>query len=246
MGADIRVRRASTAIGSAVDQDKVAETNQILTDFYGPRVLHGQRDPLDELVLTILSQNTSDRNSGRAFRLLKQRYPDYEAVLEAPTAELYEVIKPAGLGNIKAPRIQSVLAEILERCGALELEVLRGLPMAEAKRWLTSLPGIGPKTAACVLCFACGMPALPVDTHVHRVALRLGLIGPKVSADAAHDLLEQALPPEDVYSFHVNMILHGRQICHALRPECPRCPLAEICDYRRATGLVPGATTEDT
>jgi endonuclease-3 len=209
--------------------------NELLTTYYGPRRLHGTRDPLDELVLTILSQNTSDRNSGRAFRLLKQRYPDYQAVLEAPTAELYEVIKPAGLGNIKAPRIQAVLAEILGRCGALDLGVLSNLPMAEAKTWLTSLPGIGPKTAACVLCFACGMPALPVDTHVHRVALRLGLIAPRVSADAAHDLLERALPPEEVYSFHVNMILHGRQICHALRPECPRCPLAEICDYRHST-----------
>lgn len=235
------MRRASLT-SSAVDRDKVAEANQILTDFYGPRVLHGTRDPLDELVLTILSQNTSDRNSGRAFRLLKQRYPDYDTVLEAPTAELYEVIKPAGLGNIKAPRIQSVLAEILRRCGTLDLEVLRDLPMVEAKRWLTSLPGIGPKTAACVLCFSCGMPALPVDTHVHRVALRLGLIGPKVSADAAHDLLEQALPPEEVYSFHVNMILHGRQICHALRPDCLRCPLAEMCDYRRATGLNSSST----
>lgn len=235
------MRRASLT-SSAVDRDKVAEANQILTDFYGPRVLHGTRDPLDELVLTILSQNTSDRNSGRAFRLLKQRYPDYDTVLEAPTAELYEVIKPAGLGNIKAPRIQSVLAEILRRCGRLDLEVLRDLPMVEAKRWLTSLPGIGPKTAACVLCFACGMPALPVDTHVHRVALRLGLIGPKVSADAAHDLLEQALPPEKVYSFHVNMILHGRQICHALRPDCLHCPLAEMCDYRRATGLNSSST----
>jgi endonuclease-3 len=124
-----------------------------------------------------------------------------------------------------------VLQEILDRRGDLNLDFLRDLPMAEAKAWLTSLPGIGPKTAACVLCFACDMPALPVDTHVHRVAKRLGLIGPKVGADAAHDLLEQALAPEDVYAFHVNMILHGRQICHALRPECPRCPLADVCDY---------------
>ena len=223
-----------------MDVAKVAAANDLLTTFYGPRQLHGTRDPLDELVLTILSQNTSDRNSGRAFRLLKQRYPTYEAVLEEPTAELYEVIKPAGLGNIKAPRIQAVLAEILRRQGTLDLGILRDLPMPEAKAWLTSLPGIGPKTAACVLCFACGMPALPVDTHVHRVALRLGLIGTRVSADAAHDLLEQALAPEQVYTFHVNMILHGRQICHALRPECPRCPLLEICDYGRASGAVGG------
>ncbi len=228
------VKRAAMDKGAAVDVTKVGIVRERLIAFYGVRQLHGVRDPLDELVLTILSQNTSDRNSGRAFRLLKARYPSYQAVLEAPTNELYEVIKPAGLGNIKAPRIQAVLGEIVRRRGALDLDFLRELPMAEAKAWLTSLPGIGPKTAACVLCFACGMPALPVDTHVHRVARRLGLIGPKVDANAAHELLEQALAPEDVYGFHVNMILHGRQICHALRPECPRCPLQDICPYGQA------------
>ena len=228
------MRQNASEESVAVDAAKVGVANRRLKEHYGERELHGTRDPLDELVLTILSQNTSDRNSGRAFRLLKARYATHRAVLEAPTAELYEVIKPAGLGNIKAPRIQAVLHEILQRHGSLELEFLRELPMAEARAWLMSLPGIGPKTAACVLCFACGMPALPVDTHVHRVAGRLGLIGPKVSADAAHDLLERALPPDEVYAFHVNMILHGRQICHALRPECGRCPVADICDYRAA------------
>ena len=231
--------------GFTVDVAKVATVDGLLTAYYGTRQLHATRDPLEELVLTILSQNTSDRNSGRAFRLLKARYPTYQAVLEAPVAELYETIKSAGLGNIKAPRIQAVLAEIVRRRGKLELDFLHELPLAEARAWLTSLPGIGPKTAACVLCFACGMPALPVDTHVHRVARRLGLIGPKVSADAAHDLLERALPPQQVYSFHVNMILHGRQICHARRPECPRCPLAEVCDYRRMTTDEGPITTDE-
>ena len=229
---------ARKSITAPVDAGKMAAVQSRLLAYYGARQLHGVRDPLDELVLTILSQNTSDRNSSRAFRLLKARYPTYGALLEAPIPELYEVIKPAGLGNIKAPRIQAVLEEIVARRGALDLGFLRDLPLVEARAWLTSLPGIGPKTAACVLCFACAMPALPVDTHVHRVARRLGLIGPKVSADAAHDLLEQALAPEDIYTFHVNMILHGRQICHALRPECPRCPLLEVCDYGRA--VMPG------
>ncbi len=236
------VKRATSSPVTPVDPRKIAAAQERLRAYYGARQLHGVRDPLDELVLTILSQNTSDRNSGRAFRLLKAAYPSYQAVLEAPVPELYEVIKPAGLGNIKAPRIQAVLGEIVRRRGALELDFLRELPMAEAKAWLTSLPGIGPKTAACVLCFACGMPALPVDTHVHRVARRLGLIDPKVGADAAHELLEQALAPEEVYGFHVNMILHGRQICHALRPECLRCPLADICDYRTAELEVQGKT----
>lgn len=214
-----------------VDAGKVLLAHERLLSAYGPRERHGSRDPLNELILTILSQNTSDRNSGRAWRLLRARYDSWDAVLAADTRELYDVIKPAGLGNIKAPRIQSVLHEVLERRGAWDLRFLGDLPLAEAKAWLRSLPGIGPKTAACVLCFACDMPALPVDTHVHRVALRLGLIGPRTSAEAAHELLERALPPDAVYGFHVNMILHGRQICHALRPECGRCPLADICPY---------------
>ncbi|HEX6291484.1 MAG TPA: endonuclease III [Herpetosiphonaceae bacterium] len=230
----------------AADAAKVALVNQRLAECYGPRERYSARDPLDELILTILSQNTSDRNSGRAWRLLRARYRTWEDVLAADTRELYEVIKPAGLGNIKAPRIQQVLQQILDRRGAFDLAFLRDLPMAEAKRWLTSLPGIGPKTAACVLCFACDMPALPVDTHVHRVSQRLGLIGPSVSADAAHDLLERALPPEQVYAFHVNMILHGRQICHAQRPACGRCPLADLCDYaaQRVAGWSAVSTTD--
>ncbi|MBA3943451.1 MAG: endonuclease III [Herpetosiphonaceae bacterium] len=219
----------------AVDRGKLAVVLQVLRDHYGPRERSGSRDPVDELVLTILSQNTSDRNSGRAFRLLKAAYPTYEAVLAAPVSELYEVIKAAGLGNIKAPRIQAVLSQLLARRGNFDLSFLGQLPLAEAKSWLTSLPGIGPKTAGCVLCFACDLPVLAVDTHIHRVAQRLGLIGPKVNADQAHDLLETALLPAEVYEFHVNMILHGRQICHALRPECGRCPLQELCEYYRTT-----------
>ncbi|GAC1354657.1 MAG: endonuclease III [Herpetosiphon sp.] len=225
----------------AVDRPKLEQINALLRNFYGPRERSGQRDPLDELVLTILSQNTSDRNSGRAFRLLKQAYPTYEAVLDAPTDELYSVIKAAGLGNIKAPRIQGVLRTLIERRGNLELAFLRSMSLAEAKSWLTSLPGIGPKTAACVLCFACDMPALAVDTHIHRVAQRLGLIGPRVNADLAHDLLEDALLPDEVFEFHVNVILHGRQICHAQRPECGRCPLQPVCDFGRAVAIANGA-----
>jgi endonuclease-3 len=218
-------------VSAAVDAAKVQRVNERLDTCYGPRERYSARDPLDELILTILSQNTSDRNSGRAWRALQTRYRTWDDVLAADTRELYEVIKSAGLGNIKAPRIQNVLQEVLNRRGSFDLSFLRGLSLAEAKQWLRSLPGIGPKTAACVLCFACDLPALPVDTHVHRVSQRLGLIGPKVSADAAHELLEQALLPAQVYAFHVNMILHGRQICHAQRPECGRCPLADLCDY---------------
>ncbi len=228
------------APSAVVDALKVEHVAHRLIEVYGPRQHHGVRDPLDELILTILWQNTSDRNSGRAWRALQAQYRSWNDVLATDTRELYEVIKPAGLGNIKAPRIQVVLGEIIARRGALDLHFLRDLSMAEAKAWLTSLPGIGPKTAACVLCFACDMPALPVDTHVHRVSQRLGLIGPMLGSDASNVLLVLYLTSVDVYLFNLNFILNGRLICHALRPECPRCPLSDICDYGRT---ILGTTT---
>lgn len=213
------------------DADKLLDVHARLVELYGPRVLRAGRDPLDELVLTILSQNTSDINSGRAYRALRATYHTWDDVLDAPISELYQTIRAAGLGNIKAPRIQNTLREILARRGELNLDFLEHMPLDEAKRWLTTLDGIGPKTAACVLLFALGRPALPVDTHVYRVARRLGLIGPKISADHAHTLLEVALPPEAVYPFHINMIQHGRRICQAQRPHCAACPLSDVCDF---------------
>lgn len=216
---------------AAIAADRVAAVHARLVATYGPRTLRPSCAPVDELIQTILSQNTSDSNSGRAFRALKALYPTWEEVIDAPVAELYAVIRPAGLGNVKAPRIQAVLREILQRRGALNLDLLAELPLDAAKRWLTSLHGIGPKTAACVLLFALGRPALPVDTHVHRVAQRLGLIGPGVTAEQAHELLEQALPAAQIYAFHVDMIQHGRRICHARRPECGRCPLRDLCEF---------------
>jgi endonuclease-3 len=219
----------------AVNPGKVRAVYQRLVEAYGPRTLRPGRDPLDELILTILSQNTTDRNSGRAYRLLRAKFPTWEEVLAAPVSEVYEAIKPAGLGNIKAPRIQNTLREILARRGELRLDFLEDLSLEEGRRWLISLEGIGPKTAACVLLFALGKPALPVDTHVHRVARRLGLIGPKVGADLAHTLLEAAVPPEAVYAFHVDMIQHGRRVCHPQRPECGSCPLNDMCGFYLGT-----------
>jgi endonuclease-3 len=213
------------------DRDKVLAVHARLVETYGRRTLAPGGDPLDELIGTILSQNTSDVNSGRAYRQLQAMYPSWEDVLDASEDELYEAIKPAGLGRIKAPRIQHTLRETLRRRGELRLDFLADLPLAESKSWLTSLAGIGPKTAACVLMFALGKPALPVDTHVHRVSRRLGLIGPKVSADQAHAQLEAALPPETVLEFHVDMIQHGRRVCHAQRPRCEACVLRDLCDY---------------
>lgn len=222
------------SVAPLIDGEKTRLAHELMAAHYGARAWRGRRDPLDELIMTILSQNTSDRNSGRAYRALRQRFATWRAVLDAPTAEVYEAIKPAGLGNIKAPRIQQALRSIEERTGELSLDLLDALSMEAARDWLLGLDGIGPKTAACVLMFALGKPALPVDTHVHRVSLRLGLIGPRVSAEKAHVLLEAVLPAEAVYAFHLNLIQHGRLICHARGPACGRCPVTHICDYYRA------------
>ncbi len=192
-------------------------------------------DAAAELVLTILSQNTSDINSARAFERLRASYPTWDAVLAAPTDELVEVIRPGGLANVKAPRIQAVLAEVREATvdAPFDLSFLGTLPLAEAKGWLGALHGIGPKTAAIVLLFAFGRPALPVDTHVFRVASRLGLLPLKSDVVRAHDILEESLQPAEVYPFHVELIRHGREVCHAQRPACGICPLTDICVYYR-------------
>jgi endonuclease-3 len=218
-----------------VDRGKLGAVYERLVEAYGPRINNPSGDPLDELIGTILSQNTTDINSGRAHERLRAMYPTGEEVLDASEQEIYEAIRPAGLGRIKAPRIKNTLREVLKRHGQLDLDFLAGLPLDEARRWLTSLDGIGPKTAACVLLFGLGRPAFPVDTHVHRVTRRLGLIGPRVSADRAHELLEAALPPEWVYEFHVDLIRHGRRICQAQRPRCEICPLRDLCDYYAAS-----------
>ncbi len=148
--------------------------------------------------------------------------------------EIADAIRPGGLANRKAPRIRRILQQIYERQGSLELDWIADAPSADAIDYLLAFDGVGRKTAACVLMFSLGRPVLPVDTHVHRVAMRLGLIG-KCSADEAHDLLGAMVPPERVYSFHMNMVAHGRQVCHARRPECPRCVLRGLCDYYRST-----------
>jgi len=200
-----------------------------------PRWSSPRLDATAELVLTILSQNTSDTNSARAFARLRSAYPSWDAVLAAPTDELVEVIRPGGLANVKAPRIQAVLAEVRDATAAapFDLSFLADLPLPEAKSWLARLPGIGPKTAAIVLLFAFGRPALPVDTHVFRVASRLGLLPPKTDVVRAHDVLEEALTPAEVYPFHVELIRHGREVCHAQRPACEVCPLQDVCTYFR-------------
>jgi len=201
----------------------------LLSREYGEPHWRPHGDPMAELVLTVLSQNTSDTNSGRAFARLLDTFPDWQAVMSADVRRLEAAIQPGGLAPTKAPRIQALLAEVWRRQGSFNLSFLGGLPMGEARFWLRSLPGVGPKTAACVLLFALGRPALPVDTHVHRVARRLGLVPSKAGAERAHELLEARLKPEEVYPFHIALVKHGRRTCLAQRPRCPSCVLRGGC-----------------
>ena len=189
-------------------------------------------DPLSELILTVLSQNTADTNSGRAFNAMLRTYPSWRAVADAPADELIETIRHGGLAPQKGPRIQAILRVVFERSPDGDLSFLRSLPLEDARSWLRALPGVGPKTAACVLLFSLGLPALPVDTHVERVAKRLGLIAAKTTPEQAHTQLEALVPPADYYLFHMLLIKHGRRMCEARRPACVRCPLVE-CPSRQ-------------
>ncbi len=187
--------------------------------------------PLDELVCTILSQNTNDINRDRAFDELRRRFPSWEAVREADSAAVIDAIRVAGLANQKGPRIQAALRQISAERGELSLDFLRRLTPAEVRSWLTALKGVGPKTAAIVMLFSLDMPAFPVDTHVHRVSGRIGLRPPKMSAEKAHEHLADLLPPETYEVAHLNLIEHGRQICKAPTPRCEACMLTDLCLY---------------
>lgn len=202
-----------------------------LLEFYGQPTWRHPLPPLDELISTILSQNTNDANRDRAFAALRQRFSSWEAVRDAEAAAVIEAIRPAGLANQKGPRLQRLLRAITAERGALDLGFLADLPLEEARAWLMRFEGVGPKTAAIVLLFSLGKPAFPVDTHIYRVSGRLGLRPAKMSVEAAHRHLEALFPPETYYAAHLNLIRLGREICLARRPACPRCPLQELCDY---------------
>lgn len=211
--------------------DKVIRVIELLNQKYGEKKWKKKFDPLDQLVLTILSQNTSDKNSYAAFSNLKRKYPIWEDLISASEEEIAEAIRSGGLGNIKARRIKEALIAIMEKRKNLDLSHLKEIPTQEALSFLTKLKGVGPKTAACVLLFSFGKPVLPVDTHIHRVSKRLSLIG---NADRlkAHKILQQMVPEEQVYSFHINMIEHGRRICKP-KPKCLECNLNVVCDSAR-------------
>ncbi len=202
-----------------------------LREVFGEPTWRQHLPPVDELVSTILSQSTSDINRDKGFFALKDRYSDWESVMNAPEKEVIETIRPAGLANQKGPRIQAALRYLVTSQGRISLDFLSELDLDEAVEWLTRIKGVGRKTAAIILLFAFGRPTFPVDTHVHRITGRLGLIGPKVTADKAHDILQNIGEPETFYPFHLNLIRHGREICRAQSPICEKCPLQNECDY---------------
>ena len=196
----------------------------------GPFKPKPRRPIIDELVMTVLSQHTSDTNSARAFQTLKARFPTWDRVLDAPADEIADAIRSGGLADQKAPRIKRILAEIEEREGHLDLSRLNVVDDQTVDEYLCSLPGVGPKTAACVLVFSMGRAAFPIDTHVHRIVRRLGWVEGKMSADQAHRRLGPLVPPEIRYELHMALINHGRNVCRAQRPRCGDCVLLDFCD----------------
>jgi endonuclease-3 len=213
----------------AVDRRRIRAIHRRLVRRFGPLQAPRRTDPLEELVLTVLSQHTSDANADRSYRSLRTAFRTWDEAARVPARVLAAAIHSGGLANVKAPRIQAILREIREREGAYSLSFLRARPDEEVRRYLTSLPGVGPKTAAVVMAFSLGRSTIPVDTHVHRVARRLGLIPTKASAERAHELLEELAPAEIRVELHVGLIRLGREICRAGRPRCEECPLADLC-----------------
>ena len=210
------------------DTKRILRIHRLLLDEYGDP-LRKDHDPMDTLVSAILSQNTSDTNRDRAMGRLVERFTDWEAVRDARQSDVLDAIRPAGLGPTKAPRIQEALRRIGAERGELKLDFLSDLPLDEARRWLIDLPGVGPKSAAIVLLFALNMPAFPVDTHIHRLAGRLGLLPARTGREKAHEVLEAIVPREIYYAFHINLIAHGRGVCHARKPEHVSCLLRSDC-----------------
>jgi endonuclease-3 len=208
----------------------VREIHRRLKRRFGPLDPPRRLDPLEELIVTVLSQNTSDVNRDRAYAAMRRRYPTWEGLAGADEAELATVIRPGGLARTKSPRILAILREIREReGGSLDLGWMRRATADRTRAYLTSLPGVGPKTAACVLAFSLGRPALPVDTHVFRVARRLGLLPERIDAARAHAVMEDLVPARLRVPMHVGMIRLGRAICRAGRPACEDCPLRDLC-----------------
>lgn len=218
----------------------IAKTRQVLDRLiscYGQPTWRNPLPAIDELVSTILSQNTNDINRDRAFDRLKAKYSNWEDVITAPVVDIIDCIRVAGLANQKGARIQQILGAIKQERGSIDLSFLSKMDVAEAKAWLTHFNGVGPKTAAIVLQFSLGIPAFPVDTHIYRISGRLGLRPQNLTVEATHDLMEELVPSDLYYAGHLNIIRLGRAICQARRPACVRCPLTDLCDYYISTNL---------
>lgn len=214
---------------------KTMEVYRRLVQTFGERPLVPRREPMHELISTMLSHRTTGHNEELAYKRMWERFGSWAAIRDAPLAELVDAIAPANFAEAKAPNIQKTLRRIIEERGEPTIDFLRDMPVDEALSWLMSMPGVGIKTASLVLLFCFGKPVLPVDTHVHRVSQRLGLIGPKVDATAAHPVLLALLPrdPHILFNFHIAMLKHGRTICVWGTPKCERCPLTDLCRWYR-------------
>lgn len=204
-----------------------------LMKLFGEHPLVPRRQPMHELISTILSHRTTQANEAKAYQNMWDRYGSWEAIRDAPVADLAAAIEPTNFPDVKAPYIKGILTEIFARRGEASIDFLKELPPSEALEWLMSLPGVGIKTASLVLLFCFSMPVMPVDTHVHRVAQRLGIIGPKVDPTRAHVILDKLLPkdPYFLFNYHINNLLHGQRICIFAAPRCEKCPLTDICDW---------------
>src|SRR5512134_3699284 len=220
---------------------RALKIHETLLEFYVEPIWRNPLPAIDELVSTILSQNTNDINRDRGFNALRLKFETWEDVRDANLQDVIDAIRPAGLANQKGPRIQQVLRSITEERGGLDLSFLGDLPVEDARAWLTRFNGVGPKTAAIVLCFSLGKPAFPVDTHIYRVAGRIGLRPERMTVEQAHPHLENLFPPETYYAAHLNIIRLGREICQARRPRCDVCPIIKLCDYGRNIMSLRGA-----
>jgi endonuclease-3 len=212
------------------DKQRLREIVERLRAAYGRPLPHPHREPVDELIMTVLSQNTNDRNRDVAYLRLRERFPAWQAVRDAPEDEVEEAIRPGGISHVKSKRIQQILRALDED----ELQRLDEMPLEEARAWLCELPGVGRKTAACVLLFSFGRPDIPVDTHVYRVGTRLGLFRPGASLEEAHDEILRLAEGEDAYEVHVLLIRHGRRTCTARNPRCDECVLLDLCPFGQA------------
>lgn len=214
---------------------RAQRVHEKLLEAFGQPTWRTPLPPIDELISTILSQNTNDLNRDRAFTSLCSRFPTWEGVRDAKQEDVINAIRVSGLANQKGPRIQNVLREITAERGGLDLSFLKDMPLEDARAWLTKFHGVGPKTAAIVLQFSLDRPAFPVDTHIYRVTGRIGLRSLKMNVEQAHRHLEKLFKPETYYAAHLNLIRLGREVCHPRKPDCPRCPVRALCEYEPKT-----------